>query len=383
MVIRFKEAGLGLAAGKREGKVYTAYEDTTGKAVTFREFMDKFTAEKGASLLAGRFRETLKQSGYEEFFLEFPPINKTQYADKAFSFSVISAMYKEDRLKGRAVDTKAFANKKKLQTVFDNQSGNAKLIIPKKEETSDKKRQHKYHSIGQFSREAKTKTFQDFFDTAFKQVKKRLSQPGMENKPFIISTDGRSEAVLHLRIDEFPKYIKNQHYKAEFAKMLGQKNAKVQQHGQSADSTNESAKKNVISASQAVGVASNRLSADNNVQERVVESNQPLLKPLPLEFLKEKRRQENAEQEPEAVSQQPSRKMTPLEFLKEKRRQENAEQEQPEVVSQSSTRMTPLEFLKERRRQDQQREQQATVDHVTPEKTPSVVVEPATPQISR
>lgn len=223
MVVEFRSSNINHSVANRRGKVFTAYHRGTDEKISFHQVTEMFKTGGASNQAASELRKSLKEPGYKEVFLEFTPLNKEQYQNGAFSFVVLDASSPKDKLINRDVNQNAFTDKGNKK-VFRNRDQDALLIIPEK---VDKK--HKFHSIADLANNGSLEQFKSFFTRTFLHVKSRANRPERQDEPFIVSTDGRGEAVLHMRIDEQPKYIKNKHYKRQFHELIAEFGAHQQQ----------------------------------------------------------------------------------------------------------------------------------------------------------
>ena len=79
MGIIFKYRDIPPVAGQLKAKLFAAYDDTTGRKIAFDTVSKKLGARNTTLLKA--LRTSLNHTGFDEFYLEFRPINLSPRID--------------------------------------------------------------------------------------------------------------------------------------------------------------------------------------------------------------------------------------------------------------------------------------------------------------
>jgi len=199
------EAGLPLYSKEMDGFKTEEISPTVQKyksSLSHREFWQRI--QHDAEFLDDLLR-TLKETGFEAYFFETPPVTASTLDSKLFEFVIVEA----PELVGVTQDSSTFSQyfkKNRLSVSFENLGGDAVLVAPVP--SSDKP---VYAHLALFVNEAPPNQVRECWKHLAKTVLETVERKG--NERVWISTSGLGVYWLHFRLDSRPKYYQYQPYK--------------------------------------------------------------------------------------------------------------------------------------------------------------------------
>lgn len=195
---------------------YQAIHRSEGQPVFYQQWAQAISTPVGANDIShpsDSFTKLFKDSSYQGFFFETPPVTKLSAATRPFEFVLVDA---PDLVTfaGGAPDTRAFANQfvkspeGALTCAFPSLGKDALLIAPLPL-TQEGLSMKSYTHLAAFVRNAPIHQVRDLWSTMTSNLLERL-----DDKLLWLSTSGMGIKWLHLRLDSRPKYYTFKEYTA-------------------------------------------------------------------------------------------------------------------------------------------------------------------------
>merc|ERR1719189_3548456 len=202
--------------GKDYYKFVPEWKSGDGMDITFETFIDSIGTNQD---FLDDFINILKNgTDFDEYFFECPPITKSTLNSEKFEF----VLKKATRLANRVPDFEKFETHfsscpDEGDRSVDFISGFKKdqyLVCPCPPPPENSDDHTKYVHLAIFVKEAPKNEIDAVFKRSVKVLKEKLNSSDNKQK-WYLSTDGKGDAWLHVRISETPRLYKYEPYKSD------------------------------------------------------------------------------------------------------------------------------------------------------------------------
>ena len=180
-------------------RIYRVSIFKSDRRITYSEVIELWQTDRNFRTF---FISLLKESPYEAYFWETPPIT-TSTCDRAFEFAIVNSPELAQVRANSPSFNQYFQSTTEEIVTFPNLSQDALLVVPCPIASIST-----YTHIASFVRNAPKSQQHLLWQTVGKAILQKLSQ-----QPIWVNTSGLGVYWLHVRLDSFPKYYCFKPYK--------------------------------------------------------------------------------------------------------------------------------------------------------------------------